>query len=85
MLGLQGNTKQQSTLSTAFLSLSSDLHTKCEGVFLLNTRIPMEHWRCTYGRGSQDVILNTAQGYRPHLWASLHMEGVCVCVPPQST
>lgn len=67
----QGNTKQQTTLSTAFLSLSSDLYTN-----ICRMGVPTQQMyshgaagRCTYSRGSPDVSLHTAAD--PALWTSL--------------
>lgn len=56
--------KGKDPLSTSFLSLSPDVYTKYEGVFILNKCIPVGYWSLTYGRGPLDVNLNTAQCLR---------------------
>lgn len=65
MLSLQGNTKQQATLSATSLSLSSDLHTKTwRSVFLLDKCVPMEYWRCAYGRRVAAVLRTSISAQR---------------------
>lgn len=62
VLSSQGNTKQQTTLSLAFLRSSSDLDTN-----ICRRGVPHQEMysrgaagRCTHGGGSQDVRLHTA-------------------------